>query len=416
MNSKEVYWMNYSIKISKEACHSNLYVGVVLVSENNELLCSAFAGERCNDSWCSIILGKVQKLKISSAQSIYLMINTLSRTHVFDLLELLAEVRINEIYIGLPDPALTCYMDDDPIITHNCVYRYPDELQREILKLNTHYYANSTQTIENIPYYSENRISNMVIKSLRSKGFVVSLDEINANKRRTAIASLICNKYKIEYENSLSIVQNAISKAFDCKYGTYTYLDDARSLDLDWKESFISIYNRYCVRPISTINILNVGVGNGQEAIILFSNCAYVTFVDLAQVGLENIKEKSPLSKTIVANADDLSSIPDNYYDLYVSLRTFNSSFFDIKKAISEAHRVLKPNATIIVSVANGFLCSNKHCIIPGLIIPGTEFIDIYRGMDTAKFIQKEFLQAGFNNIQLFPTDTELYLSATNMK
>ena len=142
---------------------------------------------------------------------------------------------------------------------------------------------------------------------------------------------------------------------------------------MDWKESFISIYNRYCVRPISTINILNVGVGNGQEAIILFSNCAYVTFVDLAQVGLENIKEKSPLSKTIVANADDLSSIPDNYYDLYVSLRTFNSSFFDIKKAISEAHRVLKPNATIIVSVANGFLCSNKHCIIPGLIIPGTE-------------------------------------------
>ena len=66
--------------------------------------------------------------------------------------------------------------------------------------------------------------------------------------------------------------------------------------------------------------------------------------------------------------------------------------------------------------MANGFLCSNKHCIIPGLIIPGTEFVDIYRGMDTAKLIQKEFLQAGFNNIHLFPTDTELYLSATNMK
>lgn len=416
MNSKSVYWMNYSINISKEACHSNLHVGVVLVSENNELLCSAFAGEKCNDSWCSIILSKVQKLKISSAQSIYLMINTLSRTHMFDLLELLAEVRINEIYVGLPDPALTCYMDDDPIITHNRVYRYPDELQREILKLNIHYYVNSTQSIENIPYYSENRVSNMLIESLKSKGFVVSLDELNANKRRSAIASLICNKYEIEYKDALSIVQKAISEAFDCKYGTYTYLDDARSLDLDWKESFISVYNRCSVMPMSTNNILNVGVGNGHEAIILFSNCAYVTFVDIAQVGLKKIKEKSPLSKITVANADDLSSIPDNHYDLYVSLRTFNSSFFDIKKAISEAHRVLKPNAVIIVSVANGFLCSNKHCIIPGLIIPGTEFVDIYRGMDTAKLIQKEFLRAGFNNIHLFPTDTELYLSATNIK
>lgn len=167
---------------------------------------------------------------------------------------------------------------------------------------------------------------------------------------------------------------------------------------------------------MSNNNILNVGVGNGHEAMTLFSRCEYVTFVDIAQVGLQKIKEKKPLSKIVVANADNLTSIPDNMYDLYVSLRTFNSSFFDIKKAISEAHRVLKPNAIIIVSVANGFLCSNKHCIIPGLIIPGTEFVDIYRGMDTVKLIQKEFLHAGFNNIRFFPTDTELYLSATNIK
>lgn len=416
MNAKSMYWMNYSINISKEVSHSSLHVGVVLVSENNELVCSAFAGENCNASWCSVLLSKIRELEISSAQSIYITINTLSRTHMFDLLELLTEVRVNKIYVGLPDPALTCYIDDDPIITHTHVYRYPDELQREILKLNAHFYSNSTQSIKNSPYYSENRISNMVIESLKAKGFVVSLDELNANKRGSAVASLICNKYETKYEEAFSTVQNAISEAFNSKYGIYTYLDDARSLDPDWKESFISFYKRSSVMPMSTNNILNVGVGNGHEAMILFSNCAYVTFVDIAQVGLEQIREKNPSSKIIVSNADDLSSIPDNLYDLYVSLRTFNSSFFDIKRAISEAHRVLKPNAIIIVSVANGFLCSNQHCIIPGLIIPGTEFVDIYRGMDTVKLMKKEFLQAGFNNVQFFPTNTELYLSATNMK
>lgn len=416
MNAKSEYWMNYSINISKGAAQSNLHVGVILVSENNELICSAFAGEKRNDSWCSVLLSKVQKLKISCAQSIYIMINTLSKTHIFDLIELLKEVRINEIYVGLPDPALTSYMDNDPIITHNHVYRYTDELQREILKQNAHFYANSTQNIRNCPYYSKNRISNMVIESLKSKGFFVSLDELNANKRKSTIASLICNKYKIEYEEALSTVQEAISEAFNKKYGTYTYLDDARSLDLGWKENFISFYERSSVRPISTNNILNVGVGNGYEAMNLFSNCEYVTFADIAQVGLEKIKEKSPLSKIIVSNAENFLSIPDNHYDLYVSLRTFNSSFFDIKKAISEAHRVLKPNAIIIISVANGFLCPDKHCIIPGLIIPGTEFVDIYRGMDTVKLIQKEFLQTGFNNVQLFPTETEIYISAINIK
>ena len=109
-----------------------------------------------------------------------------------------------------------------------------------------------------------------------------------------------------------------------------------------------------------------------------------------------------------------MSSIPDNSHDLYVSLRTYNSSFFDIKEAILEAHRVLKPNAIIIISVANGFLYPEENCIISGLIIPGTEFIDIYRSMDTIKLIRTEFIQAGFKNIKFFSTNTELYISAIN--
>lgn len=409
MNAKSEYWMNYSIDISQKASHSILHVGVVLVSENNELVCSAFTGENCNASWCSVLMKKIRELKISSAQSIYIMINTLSKTHVFDLLELLTEVRVNEIYVGLPDPTLSCYMDNDPIITHAHVHRYPDKLQREILKQNIPFYTNSTQSIKNSPYYSKNRISSMVIESLKLKGFVISQEELNANKQGAAVASLICNKYKIKYEEAFSTVQNTISEAFNSKYGSYTYLDDARSLDPDWKENFISFYKRSSAIPIFANNILNVGVGNGHEATILFSNCAHVTFVDIAQAGLEQIKRKKSSSKIIVSNADDLSSIPDNHYDLYVSLRTFNSSFFDIKNAVSEAHRVLKPNAIIIVSVANGFLCPDQRCIIPGLIIPGTEFVDIYRGIDTVKLMQKEFLQARFNNFRLFPTNTELY-------
>lgn len=105
-------------------------------------------------------------------------------------------------------------------------------------------------------------------------------------------------------------------------------------------------------------------------------------------------------------------SIPDKIYDLYVSLRTYNSSFFDIKEALLEAYRVLKYNGVIIISVANGFLYSEQNCIIPGLILPGTEFIDIYRGMDTTKQICTELIHAGFKNIQIFPTNTEIYLSA----
>ncbi|MBM7174012.1 hypothetical protein JQK87_37785, partial [Streptomyces sp. G44] len=90
----------------------------------------------------------------------------------------------------------------------------------------------------------------------------------------------------------------------------------------------------------------------------------------------------------------------------------YNSSFFDTFAAASEAHRVLRPGAVIIVSVANGFLYTQRGCVTPGLIIPGTDFVDLYRGLDTATLIGAKLDCAGFKDIRMFPTCTEIYLSA----
>lgn len=95
-----------------------------------------------------------------------------------------------------------------------------------------------------------------------------------------------------------------------------------------------------------------------------------------------------------------------------MSLRTYNSSFFDISKALSEAYRVLKNDGVVIISIANGFLCLENQRIIPGLIIPGTEFVDIYRGFDMIKNLYVELINKGFINIQFFPTVVELFISA----
>lgn len=412
MTANNMYWMKYSINIAKERAQHDLRVGAVLVSNHNELLCSAYAGEECDASWCSVLLDKVRKLRIESAESIYITINTLLEDNSFDMIKLLREVHINEIYIGLPDPALTGYLDGDPVTSCCHVCRYPDELQREILEQNNLIFSDSEQSIKHNSYYSNNRISKLVIERLLSNGFAVSKKDLKANKQRSALASLISKRYGVEYSKAMAAVNNAISDAFNTKYGSYDYTNDTRSLDSGWMKSFLSIFERTSARAMSTIDILNIGVGSGHEALALFSNCESVTFVDIAQDGLGKIKEQIPLSSTVVSSANDLSSIPDNSYDLYVSLRTYNSSFFDIKEAILEAHRVLKINAAIILSVANGFLDSERHRIIPGLIIPGTEFVDIYRGMDTVELIRKEMIQAGFKNIQLYPTNTEIFLSA----
>ncbi|MFE7529728.1 methyltransferase domain-containing protein [Kitasatospora sp. NPDC057542] len=409
------HWMKHVIGIAQRAPQSGRRVGVALVSEHNELICSAFEGEVRGASWYRTLRGKMQELGTSGAHSVYLTINTLSADRSFELAELLEEVRVDRVYIGLPDPALTSYLSGDPVTERGHVLRFPDELQRQILDQNRDLYAASEQSIDCNPHYSTHRISEAVATKLRSMGFALTKDDVNAHRGRMALASLIGQRYGTEYKEADRAVGEALAAAFDAKYGTYDYAYDARTANAWWADDFMALYRRSSTRPLSAVSILNVGVGAGHEAAALFSDCPRITFADIAESGLANISERIPLARTVVSSAENLSALPDEIFDLYVSLRTYNSSFFDTSAAALEAHRLLKPGAAIILSVANGFLYAQRGCVVPGLIIPGTEFVDLYRGMETANLIGAELECAGFKDVRMLPTSTEIYLSAVTV-
>lgn len=416
MDTGKLYWMNYSINIANGSEDKNLRVGAVLVTEDNKLICSAYTDECFGLSWYEILLSKIKELSVNNAYYLFLTVNTLFSETEFDLNKLMRKIAIEEIYIGVPDPNLSDYLSNDPIGTFRKIYRYPDNLQRMILQQNISYYRNGKQNIKSSPYYSAKRISNIVLEKLKEKGIFISKEELQANKQIEKLIQLIVEKYKLNIDDASKLVNLVMSEAFDEKYSTYNYSDDARSLSIDWKNNFLTIYNKLLISSLENKNILDVGVGSGNEAIALFSDCSNITFVDIAPNGLKKIKKQIPNSNIVVSRAENFVTLTNSSYDMYISLRTYNSSFFNIKQAISEAFRVLKKDGIIIISIANGFLCPEDQYIIPGLIVPGTEFVDIYRGFDMIEKLSRELCNNSFKDIQFFPTKVELFITAKTKK
>lgn len=412
MNETNVSWMMYSTELAERSPRLGRRVGAALVSIQDRLLCAAFEGEDSGSSWSQVLLRKIRVRGVHEVHSLYLTVNTLSSGGSFELAEVLKSLQVERIYIGMPDPNLTGYLQDDPVATRDQISRYSEDLQRVIVSQNMRLYSRSAQSIRCNPHYSEHRIGEAVLSSLASRGFPITEGEVTSNRRKDALSSLISQRYEVNILMANDVVREALSAAFDAKYGAYDYARDARSADPAWVESFMSVHRSLAAAPLASAKVINVGVGSGTEAGALFSECLNVTFVDIAKQGLRNIHERLPFSRTLVASADDLSAIPSDSYELYVSLRTYNSSFFDTYAAASEACRVLKPGGRAIISVANGFLnTEGDGVVVPGLILPGTDFVDLYRGLDTARSVLADLEKVGFEGVRIIPATTEIFLT-----
>lgn len=405
------YWMQYAVELANKINTKSIRVSAVLVT-NNKLVATSCYPNDMNLSWAMDLIIKLNNENIDKVENLYLTINTLNDKKDFDLNILLNKIKVNNIFLGLPDPMVNEYLNNDPILNNKNIFRFSDELQEEIFNQNYNYYKDSKQNIKYSKYYNNKRISYLLKEKLELQGINIEINEILRQKQIEKLSSYISNKFNILTSNASKLITTILSEAFDDKYSNYDYSNDIRSINPDWSNNFQKIYSKHNQKPLDEIKILNIGVGSGNEAKKLFLNCNDITFVDIAPKGLKKVKEIIPKSKTIKSMAENISLLDDNSYDLYVSLRTYNSSFFDIKQAIKEAYRLLKHNSTIIISISNGFLNSQESKLIPGIIIPKLNFVDLYRGLDIVKNLSQNLKEYNFIDIELTPTNGEIYLSA----
>ena len=90
---------------------------------------------------------------------------------------------------------------------------------------------------------------------------------------------------------------------------------------------------------------------------------------------------------------------------------TYQSTYFNIDKALIEAYRVLKKDGIIILSIACGFM-KEKHVYIDGLIDPQSGLIDRNRPYDLVEIIRKKLISFDFISLGIQTTPSEIFIYA----
>jgi len=130
----------------------------------------------------------------------------------------------------------------------------------------------------------------------------------------------------------------------------------------EWHTYLRLFLARLGIMDIKNIDVVDVGIGNAYASQVFLDNCASLTGVDISAEALNYAKDKLPNAALKIGSAEDLREIDSFSKDLYISLRTYQSTLFDIKESLHEAYRVLADGGGIVISIPNMFLKKNGNC------------------------------------------------------
>lgn len=214
----------------------------------------------------------------------------------------------------------------------------------------------------------------------------------------------------IPLEELRNIVREARATAFEEKYADRTDEDDERFINIEqWKAEFKSLLHQCGILDLNTQRVIDVGIGNGLETKGLFDDIEMFTGVDISGKALAQAERRCPKMHSVVNDAEDLRDVVSSSQDVYISLRTYQSTLFDIDAALFEAYRVLRPGGIIIISIPATFIGENKR-IVKGLLLPESNAVDPDLPYRLVYEIQKMLNLLNFDRIGIHTGMFEVYI------
>ncbi len=200
---------------------------------------------------------------------------------------------------------------------------------------------------------------------------------------------------------------------FTTKYSDYDDEADVRHLTGSiWAKEVMDIYD-YLGITLRQADIIYVGVGNGRDLPLVCPKFNSLAGVDLSAKMLEQAAGTQPELNRVRDRAETLSLIADESADLYLSLRTYQSSLFDVPSALRQAFRVLRSGGGLVLSIPGGFLDRSAHELryVPGLLVPGSSnVVDRSRPRRYAQQILTQIERMPFSQLGFHQREGDIYV------
>jgi len=205
-------------------------------------------------------------------------------------------------------------------------------------------------------------------------------------------------------------LKDARALAFEEKYSTVLEEQDERFQQYEyWENEFKQLLFTLGLENFTNIQAISVGIGNGREHPSFYNDFQSLIGVDISKQSFELAKKHFPNMRSVQVEAEHLVGIDSVSQDLYISLRTYQSTFFDIDESLFEVYRVLRPGGACVISIPYVYYVNGE--IKRGLLRPGSrDELDIDLPYVLADKVRRGLNRLDFDSVGLRTGLFEIYV------
>jgi len=271
------------------------------------------------------------------------------------------------------------------------------------------------QTLSAASLYVRTSVREIMAEALLQEG----IDLASIPRGRGATIGMLVRRCQLLYPQTdpqeiARKISGARSFAYEQKYAQRSQTEDERHRAFDeWESELHALLRHIGIRDFERCRAINVGIGNGLERPFFYSSFKQLVGVDLSAQALVRAARAIPGLDTHSGEAETLDGVASTDFDLYLSLRTYQSTFFDTGEALFAACRVLKPGGRVVISIPYVYIDQGR--LLNGLLRPGGQDLDPDLPYGLAENVRRGLQDLGFEQLGIHTGLFEIYVHGTKI-